>query len=179
MNLQLEAYAGEVGAAAGRLRVLSLYGDIAASGRARRTAGKIAKLAGPDWQTASEMWKIDTLQVSEPIRQMISNDAVNADVIVIAASSLEPELLQWLDSLEAGNRPVPGLLVGLIGGDETPRVDLSNVVKPLMLVAQRMKWHFIWHWMGEEAMFDADWLAGSLQNLLASKSSANTEEVFP
>jgi hypothetical protein len=176
--MQPDENAREVGAADGKLRLLSLYGDITASKRARWAASTIVRLAGPDWQTTSEMWKIDTIQVSQPIRQMITNDAANADVMIIAASSFEPALMQWLDFLEARNRPSAGLLVGLIGDDETTKEELSLVVKPLIHSAQKMGCNFIWHWMGEDAMSDADWLIESLQNLLASKSAANNEAVF-
>lgn len=168
----------EVRVTNGKFRLLSLYGDVAASGRARWAVSAIARVAGPDWQTTSETWKIDSLNVSQPIRQMITNDAANADAILIAAGSLEPALLQWLDSLETRNRPVPGLLIGLIGDDETTTVDLSLVVKPLIHGAQKMGWNFIWHWMGEDAMSDADWLTAHVQDLLAGKSAANDGMIF-
>lgn len=173
----------EVTATNGKLRLLSLYGDIPASVRARWVANKIAKLAGPHWPTTSEMWKIDTLQVSEPIRQMITNDAANADVIIIAASSSahsEPALMEWLVSLEVrkDNHPASGLLVGLLDDDETQTAELSSVVKPLLDCAQQMGWNFIWHRMGEGAMNDASWLTASMENLLAGKLAAANELVF-
>ena len=80
--------APEVPAANGKLQLLSLYGDLPASVRARRAAGAITRLAGPHWQITSEMWKLDSLQVSRPIREMIARDSANADVIIVAASSL-------------------------------------------------------------------------------------------
>lgn len=75
-----------------KLRLLSLYADLPASVRARATAGLIAILAGPCWQTTSEMWKIDSLQIGAPIREMISDDAVNtpqAGIITPPCVSLE------------------------------------------------------------------------------------------
>jgi hypothetical protein len=180
MIKQPEAFAKEVAVMNGKLHLLSLYGDLAASARARRLANTIAKRAGPHWQTASEMWKIDSLCVSEPIRQMITDDAAKADVIIIAASSLEPALIQWLNSLEAGkhNRPLAGLLVGLLGDEETTTAELGGVVKPLLRSAQQMGWNFIWHWMGEETMSDTGWLGPSLENLLACKSATRGEPIF-
>jgi hypothetical protein len=167
----------------GKFHLLSLYADLPASVRARWAAGTIAKLVGPQWHTTSEMWKIDSLNVSAPIREMITNDAANADVVIIAASSLahgEPMLVQWLNSLEACKvkRPVTGLLVGLLGDEEATTVELGGVVKPLILCAQHMGWNFIWHWMGEEAMRDSEWLTANVETLLASKSAASDEMLF-
>jgi hypothetical protein len=168
----------EAAVANGKLRLLSLYNDIAASGQARWAACAISKLAGPNWQTTSEMWKIGTIQVSEPIRQMITNDAANADVLIIAAGSLEPALMQWLDSIEASNRPVAGLIVGLIGDDETTLMELSRVVEPLIHSAQKLGCDFVWHWVGAGATSDSDWLTGSVEKLLDRKLAATNEMVF-
>ena len=158
----------------GKLRLLSLYGDLPASVRTRWAAAMVARLAGPHWQITSEMWKIDSLQVSEPIREMITNDAANADVIIIAASSLtqhEPALIQWLHSLEAckHNHPFAGLLVGLLGDDETARADLGCVVNPLIHFAHLGDRDFIWRWMEQSAMNDSSWLTGGVNQLLNRK----------
>lgn len=178
MPVQPDVDVNEAAVADGKLRLLSLYGDIAASGRARWAANSVSRLAGPNWQTISEMWKIDTIHVSEPIRQMITNDAANADVIIIVAGSLEPALMQLLDSLQARNRPVAGLIVGLIGDDETTLMELSRVVEPLIHSAQNMGCDFIWHCMGEGATGDSGWLTGGVEKLLDRKLAANNEMVF-
>ena len=98
-----------------KLRLLSLYLDFAASIRARWATSQIIKIAGQHWQSSLEMWKFDSLAVSEPIRKMVTKDAANADVIVIAVSSLKQrpsELIDWLDSLKElkPNRSVSALL---------------------------------------------------------------------
>ena len=164
----------------GKLRLLSLYGDLPASVRARWAAGRIVRLAGPHWQTTSEMWKIDSLQVSETIREMITNDAADADVIIIAASSLtqnEPALIQLLNSLESckNHRPFTGLLVGLLGDDEAPNVDLGCVVESLIHFAQLSDRDFIWHWMEKSAMDDPVWLAGSVEAVRANPTTGLVE----
>lgn len=173
----------EVTPVSGKLHVVSLYADLPASVRARWAAGTIARLAGPRWRTTSEMWKIDSLNISTPIREMITNDAAKADVVIIAASSLaysESQLVQWLNSLETckTKRPVVGLLVGLLGDEEATTVELGSVVKPLIHCAQHMGWNFIWHWMGEDAMNDTGWLAENVEILLASKSAANDKMIL-
>ena len=167
--------AKEVTATNGKLRLLSLYGDLPASVHARWVAGRIARLAGPHWQTTSEMWKIDSLQVSEPIRKMIVNDAANADVIIIAASSWaqsEPALIQWLKSVEAckTGRLYCSLAIGLLGDEETTAADLSCVVTPLIHSLQQANKDFIWRGMGNGAMNDSNWFAGKVEELLVRKS---------
>jgi hypothetical protein len=205
MPMQTTVFAKEVAVTNGKLHLLSLYGDLPASVRARWAAGAIARLAGPLWKTTSEMWKIDSLQVSAPIREMITNDAANADVIIVAASSLshgEPALIQWLESLKdckgsrpacvaeaiceppsqsttARLRPVTGLLVGLLGDEEeTTTMNLNSVVKPLLHCAQQTDRNFVWYSMERGAMNNSDWLADSVNDLLARKSAAQGEVVF-
>ena len=198
MPMQTNVFAKEVAVTNGKLHLLSLYGDLPASVRARWAAGAIARLAGPLWKTTSEMWKIDSLQVSAPIREMITNDAANADVIIVAARSLahsEPVLIQWLESLKdckgsrpacvaeaiceppsrsttARRRPVPGLLVGLLGDEEeTTTMNLNIVVKPLLHCAQQTDRNFVWYSMENGAMRNSDWLADSVNDLLAPQVS--------
>jgi hypothetical protein len=174
MNMPSVRTAPQVSAANGKLQLLSLYGDLQASVRARRAVGAIVRLAGPHWQITSEMWKFDSLQASRPIREMITRDSANADVIIVAASSLsqsEPALIPWLNSLEAGrnNHPVAGLLIGLLGDDEINAADLDRVVKPLMHFARVAGRDFIWHRMEPGVMEDTDWMADGVQTLLSRK----------
>jgi hypothetical protein len=161
----------------GDLRVFSLYVDFPASVRARWMVCTIIKLAGPCWNTTSEMWKTDSLRAGERIRKMITQDAANADVILVAVSSLaqsEPTLIEWLDCLaaEKTRRPVAGLLLGLLGDEETQTGELAGTVKPLIRCAQQTGREFIWHSMREDAMTGADWLTEDLENLLARKLAA-------
>ncbi len=174
MSMSLVVTAPGVSAANEKLQLLSLYGDLPASVRARRAAGAIARLAGPYWQITSEMWKLDSLQVSRPIRDMINRDSANADVVIVAASSLpqnEPALVPWLNSLEAGrnNHPFAGLLIGLLGDEEISAADLGGVVKPLMRFARAAGRDFIWHRMEKGALDDADWMADGVHGLLSRK----------
>ena len=143
------------------LQVLSLYDDLPASERARWATGAIARLSRPQWKTNPTMWKIGSLASSEPIKEMISTDAANADVIVIAISSLghrAVELFQWLDSLPAREtkRSVSGLLIGLLGDDEEQSPELDWTVEQLMRCARHADWHFIRHWMEAGAMENSD-----------------------
>ena len=159
----------------GRLHVFSLYVDFPAAVRARWATSQISRLAGEQWKTSTEMWNLDSLTTSEPIRKMIAQDAAEADVLVIAMSSLdwrELELVQWLDSLTAGkaNRPGPGLFIGLLGDGKGRAVKLDWTVKQFLRCARQMDRNFIWHWMDRDAMADVDyWLTDSVEALLTHK----------
>jgi hypothetical protein len=154
--------------------VFSLYVDFPAAVRARWATRQIYRLAGKQWKTSAEMWNLDSLTISEPIRKMITQDVVDADVLVIAMSSLdwrELALVQWLDSLTAGkaNRPGPRLFIGLLGDGRGQAVELDWTVKEFLRCARQMDRNFIWHWMDREAMVDDGWLTDRVEALLTRK----------
>ncbi|HMD54602.1 MAG TPA: hypothetical protein VKJ65_08655, partial [Phycisphaerae bacterium] len=118
-----------------------------------------------------------------PVGKMILEGATDADVLIIAMSSLEHreiELMQWLDSLAAGknNRLVPGLLIGLLGDEENQARELEWTVKQFIRCAQQTNRDFIWHWMGRDAMNDSDWLTEGVEMMLSRKQFAGDEVVF-
>ena len=161
--------------AEGRLRLFSLYVDFPAAVRARWATCQISRLAGEQWKTSTEMWNLDSLTTSEPIRKMITQDAAAADVLVIAMSSLdwrELELVEWLNCLTAGkaNRPGTGLFIGLLGDGKGQAVELDWTVKQFLRCARQMDRNFIWRWMDRDAMADVDyWLTDSVEALLTRK----------
>ena len=160
-----------------RLRVFSLYVDFAAATRARWAASQVATLAGEHWKSTSELWNLDSVAASEPIRKMIARDAVDADVLVIGMSSMERrelELMEWLDSLaeEKSNRTASGLFIGLLGDERQPAGELDWTVKQFLRYAQCMDRDFIWHWMEPGVMNSNDWLADSVEALLTRKQPA-------
>jgi hypothetical protein len=167
----------------GRLHVFSLYVDFAAAGRARWLTGRITRLAGDLWTISTEMWNLDSLTTCEPIRKMITQDASDADVLVIAMSSLdwrEPELVQWLDSLAAGGTGRPGsrLFIGLLGDGRGRTLELDWAVKEFLRCARQMNRDFIWQWMGRDAMTDDGWVMDSMEPLLMSRHKPQGRAVF-
>jgi hypothetical protein len=157
-----------------RLHLFSLYVDFPAAVRARWVTGQISRLAVEQWKTSTEMWNLDSLTTSEPIRKMITQDVADADVLIIAMSSLdwrELELVQWLDSLAAGkaNRPWSGLFIGLLGDGKGQAMELDWTVKQFLRCARQMDRDFIWHWMDRDAMVDNEWLMDSVEALLIRK----------
>ncbi len=158
-----------------RLRLFSLYVDFPAAVRARWVTGQISRLAGKQWKTSAEMCNLDSLTTSEPIRKLITQDVADADVLVIAMSSLdwrELELVEWLNCLTAGkaNSPWSGLFIGLLGDGKGQAVELDWTVKQFLRCARQMDRDFIWHWMNRDAMADVDyWLTDSVEALLTRK----------
>lgn len=173
----MDAFSGQETVVNRKLRLFSLYVDFAASAHARWTARAITKLAGPRWQSSTEMWNLDSLAASEPIRKMITCDAEDSDVLIIAASSLdqrEPKLIEWLDSLAAwkSNRPVSGLLVGLFGGEENRSRELEWTIQQFIYCARQMGRELRLQWMERDSMNDSGWLTEEVEALLARKQSA-------
>ena len=174
--MHTDAYAGPETEVNGRLRLFSLYVDFAASAHARWAAGAIAKLAGPRWQCSTEMWKLDSLNASESVKKMVAGDAANADVLIVAASSLdqrEQKLIEWLDSLATSktNCPVPGLLVGLFGDEENRSRELEWTAQQFIYCARQMGRRLLLQWMERGSTNDYDWLADGVKTLLARKQS--------
>ena len=160
----------------GKLRVFSLYVDFAAATRARWATSQISRLAGDGWKSISEMWNLDSLAACNPIRKMIAQDAADADVLIIAISSLdrrEVELVQWMESLAAGktSRPESGLFIGLLGDEHSRAGELDWTVKQFLRCARQMDRDFIWHWMERGVMNSNDWLTSSVATLLARKQA--------
>ena len=162
----------------GRLKLFSLYVDFAAAVRARWATSQVARLAGEHWKASSEMWNLDSVAASEPIRKMIAQEAAAADVLVIAMSSMERrelELVQWLDSLAGGKttRTAAGLFIGLLGDENDRTGELDWTVKQFLRCAQRTDRDFIWRWMEPGAIVAGDWLADSVESLLTRKQPAH------
>lgn len=178
--MHTNASTGQEAVVNGKLFLFSLYLDFAASGNAKWAARTIAKLAEPLWQCSSEMWNVGALTAIEPIRKMIAEAAADADVFIIAASSLdqrETKLIEWLDSLAArnANRPVPGLLVGLLGDEENRSRELEWTVEQFIYCARQMGRQLVVQWMESGPMPDSGWLTQAVEALLARKQSACSE----
>jgi hypothetical protein len=167
----------------GKLHVFSLYVDFAAAGRARWLTGRMSRLAGELWTISTEMWNLDSLMASEPIRKMITQDASEADVLVVAMSSLdwrEPELVQWLDSLTSGraDRAESRLFIGLLGDRRGLAAELDWTVKEFLRCARQMDRRFLWQWMGRDAMADDDWVMDSVEPLLMPRHQRRRDAIF-
>lgn len=168
----------------GKLRVFSLHLDFAAGMRARWAASLMLKLAGDHWIGSSEMWKLDSLLSAQAIRKMITNEASQADVLVVAVSSLnhrEQELIRWLESLPPcpANASAPGLMIGLFGDESNQAKELDWTVKRCMSSAQQANRDFIWHWMEDPAAGEPEWLVSHIENFLSRKLAALDHHYLP
>jgi hypothetical protein len=122
------------------------------------------------------MWNLDSLNSSPQLRKITIQEAADADVLIVALSSLdqrEPKLIEWLDALMDGKteRPVSGLLIGLLGDEEHEAGELGWTVKQFMRCAQSAGRDFIWHWMGQGAINDATWLDDNVEKFSSRKQS--------
>jgi hypothetical protein len=105
---------------------------------------------------------------------MIAQEAGESDVLMIAAtvaSQPDPSISGWLDTLVNWklNRPVPGLLVGLFGGEEQS-VDASHwLIGHLTQFANRTNMDFLWRRMDRDLVDDHTWLRASVDGLLVRK----------
>jgi len=175
--MPVEAFVEPETAVSARLRLFSLYVDFAASAHARQTASAIARLAGPHWQTSTEMWKLDSVTASDAIRKMINDDAAEADALIVAVGSMnhrEPKLVEWLDSLTAWRTGclVPGLLVGLLGDEESRSPELEWTIQQLIYCGRQMNRELVMHCVEGNLVDDSDWLRTSVDALLARKRAA-------
>lgn len=119
--------------------------------------------------------------VHESSIEMRIETALRSDVLVIAMSSLqrrEPAVIQWLNSLEsrlaAKSCEPPGLLIGLFGGAENRAGELGWLVSEMVSFTRRTGMDFVWQWMGHESECDWDWLAISIDELLARQDHRST-----
>ena len=160
----------------GKLRLFSVYLDFAASVRARWVSNMIIKSVRPRWEASADMWALDFFQTSQPTKGMMLQGAVDAEVLIVALSSLdrrEPRLVEWLNALadQKSELPVSGLFIGLLGDEDHQAGELGWTVNHFISCAQRMGMDFIWHWMGREAMNDTTWLTDNVEKFLSRKQS--------
>jgi hypothetical protein len=168
----------------GKLRVFSLHLDFAAGQRARWATSLMLKLAGEHWVCSNELWKLDSVLAAQAIRQMISVEAAQADVLLVAVSSLnqrEVELVRWLESLTPcpAHASAPGLLIGLFGDETNEARELDWTVKHCMSCARKSNRDFIWHWMEEPATGEPEWLVSHMESFLARKMAALDHHYLP
>ena len=169
-------------ARSGKLRLFSIYTDFGSNQRVRWVVNAIAKLAGQRWHCSSEMWKLDSFLANALIKGMVANDGANADALIVVIGSLEqrrPELMEWLESLAPLEPDRSGLLIGVLGDEEEKAQELDWTAKKLIHCAQKTNRKFIWHWMQYHDGADSDWLADSVDALLAHKQSTHPPAMTP
>ena len=158
----------------GKLHLFSVYTDFGAYRRIKWMVNAIAKLTGQRRQCSSEMWKLDSLTANISMKKMLADDAANSDVLIAVVGSLEqqrPELMEWLESLTPLEPHRSGLLIGLLGDEENRTKELDWTAKQLIRCSQKINRKFLWHWMGHHDLDTPDWLAESVETLLADKQS--------
>lgn len=155
--------------------LFAVHTDIAALANERWAVSQIKLTAGQTWMLRSESWKLDVLLAGGIIRKTAAVRAARADILIIAASSLEQRnesLIHWLNSVAAAtNITAPRLLIGLLGSPDAKATELDWNVKQLLQCARTMNGEFIWLWMGNDTVIDGDSLTEDVANHLAALRS--------
>jgi hypothetical protein len=129
-------------------RVFILYMDYAAGIRARRLIHGLRRL-NDSVPAQFDLWKVDSISPPGTVRQLILHEAGEADVLVVAATGLDPResaFEEWLERLaiwKAG-RDFPGCLVGLLGDEAHPIEPAHWLCNDLAAFARQTRMHWSW-----------------------------------
>ena len=124
------------------------------------------------------MWNLDSLFASDPIRTMITQDAAEADVVVVAMSSLDRRMLELIrvagfpDRLTRRTARAPDCSSACSVTRSSRRGNWIGRWNKFCVAPNGMDRDFIWRWMGRGALADGDWLADSVEVLLSRKQAA-------
>ena len=165
-----------------KARIFVLYEDFASGIPARWLAGEIARLAKPLGDSTIEMWKFDHVTRTGAFQKMTAQEAGEADVLIIAAVSvneLPHGLLDWFNLVASWkkNRLSPTLIAGLLGiqGEPTETDFVPSVMSDeLARFAQRTESKFVWRWMNVYGEADSTWLREPVQQWLALQKQLST-----
>jgi hypothetical protein len=163
-----------------QLRLFSVYTDSFAAANERWAASQIKALTGESDLRHCGRWDLDILLVSEHMKRTAAKAAAGADILLISIGSLElreTSLVHWLDSVACADPDgnAPRLIIGLLGSEKAKATELDWNVKQLIRCTKAMNSAFIWHWMGEDASVDVDFLTEHIADLLATKQSTLPE----
>lgn len=175
--MPLEIETTKPGTAGKKLSLFSVYTGSLAAANERWTVSQIKSLAGESELLHRGRWDLDILLASEHMKKTAAKVAAGADVLIISIGSPEFReacLIQWLDSvaIASADRITPRLIIGLLGSEQAKATELDWNVKQLIRCAKAMNSSFIWHWMGEDASADGDFLTEHIADLLAAKPSS-------
>jgi hypothetical protein len=156
------------------LRVFSLYADLPAGVHAKRVTDQIKELTAGNCELLTELWRLDSVNPADPIREMIALEAIESDVLVVAISAADRHqlaMLSWLDSLTAAKAKPPGArwLIGLFGTSPDRERESDWRIDQLTLFAPRSRMNFVWQWMPRGTRRDPGWLAVPIGRLIVRK----------
>ena len=163
-------------AAGKQIRLFSVYTDSFAAANERWTVSQIKTLTSESDLRHCGRWDLDILLVSEHMKKTAAKAAAGADVLLLSIGSLElreTSLIHWLASVACADSDgnTPRLIIGLLGSEKAKATELDWNVKQLIRCAKAMNSAFIWHWMGEDASADGDFLTEHIADLLAAKQA--------
>jgi hypothetical protein len=155
-----------------QLRVFVFYNEFFAGVMAKRLADWIGELAGEDWSTETEIWKLDSIPVIGPLMNAVVAQASEADILIVATSeNLPPSAAtRWLNSMSAacGRSLSPILLIALPPANEGPRAgEFSN---SLAALAARTGLKFLRQQVTASFPYDFDSLQEHFEAILSAKN---------
>jgi hypothetical protein len=164
-------------AARSPFRVFAMCLDSAAVERARWLTRQLARKEAGRREVLPQVWRLDSAIAASSLQELIAQDAAEADVLVIAISSLnqrEPALVDWFNSLTPWKQTCRRgrLLVGLFGDEDHPAGELAWLISELGGFARQTGMQFLWQWMAEGAMQDTEWLETGIEELIHANSSS-------
>lgn len=121
------------------VRVVIAYHDLAAGKRAMRVLADVAKGLGDDVEFQPVPWSFDVL-ADVDWRSVAANDAVQADILIIATSDASPlpsAVGRWADAAINRKHGTAAAVVALFGSEENPDGAGSSRLEAIQLAAQR------------------------------------------
>jgi len=167
----------------GELRLFTLYEDFDAGFRAKRFADLIDMRVGDQRKIARAMWRMGSAKPIGRIHQMMARDAAESDILLVASSAVDQTqhtVIRWLYSLLGwrSNLMLPGLIIGLLGGEDRPAHASDWLVSQLRAFATRNHLEFTWC-SRSESITDGPWIEQVLEKIFASRNTGVRNEILP
>ena len=158
------------------LRIFVFYTDFPAGVHAKTVVDFMFREAVAEVEPKLDFWKLDSIPPVGPLKNLIVNEAREADVWIIASSSpcnWDAMIMQWMNCLAAKEAlgKAAALLIGLFG-NSTPAPDAKNFEWLLELFSQLAKHtgvQFIWQPMDRGSTTNLDFLKEPVWKLMSEK----------
>ena len=134
------------------LRVVIAYDDLAAGKRAMRVMTDLAKAFGDDIEFKPFPWSFDLL-ADLGWRAVAANDAIKADILIIATSRAGPLPLtigRWAEDAIHRKRGTAAAVVALFGSEQNPDGAGSSRLIGIQMAARRAGLDFFAPGPGQE-----------------------------
>jgi hypothetical protein len=121
------------------LRVVIAYRDLAASQRALRVMADLGQGLGDKMEFHPVPWSFELLADAD-WSDAASRDAIDADILIIASSSVEPlppAVARWIETAISHKRGTAAAVVALFGAGENPDASGLSRLAAIQAAARR------------------------------------------